>query len=233
MVEKKSIRLALFFLLAGLAYLRAGDTATFVDLGFSSDGKVYMFGQYGVQTRTYKPWAELYGVDIFQNDYVAGGRLSYTHEGQAIPGQDGSGAFFRLIGQHSALADRYGVNFLFQGPSLYLALDGAAGGGPETIEFRDFEQGSSYKATLISLVEGSGSKLRSAFSIAVERVGQNGVKQRYIAGNPEVKRALVPSYRIRRVIIDPRKHSLIFVIEFQKMGADGLDLRYMVEALHL
>ena len=51
----------------------AGDVASFVDKGFSEDGKYYVFGQYGKTDKKYQGWAEIYVVDIQENDYVDGG----------------------------------------------------------------------------------------------------------------------------------------------------------------
>ena len=50
----------------------AGDAAVFDDIGFSSDGKYYLFGQYGKTDKTYKAWAEIYTVDVAKNDFVKG-----------------------------------------------------------------------------------------------------------------------------------------------------------------
>ena len=43
---KKSLVCVLVAALS-LAYVFAGDVASFVDLGFTDDGKYYVFGQYG------------------------------------------------------------------------------------------------------------------------------------------------------------------------------------------
>jgi predicted secreted protein len=234
MSEKRLVFGMLLALTVGVSGLRAGDTASFVDLGFSPDGKIYMFGQYGVQSATLRPWADIFVIDVPQNSFVPGGRVSYIHDSPVIAGQDGSGALFRVISKNTALADRYGINFLLQGQPLYISVEniGAAASG-ETIEFRDFELGASYKASLVSLVEGSGSALKSSFYINLERTSREGAKKTYTAGSPQVKRPLISSYRIRKVMAAPRDGSLIFVIEMKKAGEEGFDLRYMVEALRL
>ncbi|MDR2743177.1 MAG: DUF2259 domain-containing protein [Treponema sp.] len=216
------------------ACLWAGDTATFVDLGFSPDGKTYAFGQYGIQARTLRPWADFYMVDVLKNDFVSGGRISYTHDVPVTAGQDGSGALYRLISRNAALTDRYGINFLLQGKVLYIAVDG--GESPDTgesFEFRDFEQGISYKASLIPSTEGSGASLTSSFYISLERTDRNGSKKSHTAGNPRIKRPLIQSYHIRKVMVPPGDGSVIFVIEMRKQGDTGRDIRYMVEALGL
>ena len=219
-------------LFLGVACLWAGDTATFVDLGFSPDGKTYMFAQYGVQSKTLKPWADLFVVDVPRNNFVSGGRISYVHDNSVVSGQDGSGALYRVIARNSAIAEKHHVDFCFQGQPLYIALDN----GDVTaipVEFRDFEIGANYRASLISNVEGSGTALKSAFYINVERTGRDGSKKTYTVGTPQLKRPLISSYRIRKVMIAPHDGSMIFVIEMRMQEGGTTNVRYMVEALRL
>ncbi|MDR3170466.1 MAG: DUF2259 domain-containing protein [Treponema sp.] len=212
----------------------AGDIASYVDLGFSPDGRIYMFAQYGVESKTLRPWADLFIVDVPRNNFVPGGRISYTHDYPVLAGQDGAGALFRLISRNTALAEQYGVTYLFQGQALYIALDEhQATPRGETIEFRDFETGASYKATLCPTVEGSGAQLKSSFYINLERTGLNGSKKTYTVGTPQLKRPLINSYHIKKVMIAPHDGSVIIVIEMRKQSDNGADIRYMVEALRL
>jgi predicted secreted protein len=226
----------IFFLSAVLIHcgagLWAGDTASFVDLGFSRDGTVYMFAQYGVVLSTLRPWAELYAVDVSRNDFVSGGKVSYNSPNPLNAGNDGIGAFYRIITQNSVLADRYGVDFLYQGQPLYIALD-AEGGSPqgERVDFRDFERGFSYQARLVPSTEGSGAGLKSSFYISLERSGPAGDRKSFTLGNPRVQRPLIATYKIKKVIASPLDNSLIFVIETRKQAANGYDIRYMVETL--
>ncbi|MDR0730136.1 MAG: DUF2259 domain-containing protein [Treponema sp.] len=214
------------------AALWAGDTASFVDLGFSRDGTVYMFAQYGVALSTLKPWAELYAVDVSRNDFVSGGKLSYSSASPLNAGNDGAGAFYRIMTQNSVLADRYGVDFLHQGHPLYIALDGEAGSPQgERVDFRDFERGFSYQARLVPSTEGSGAGLKSSFYIALERSGPAGDRKTFTVGNPGVQRARIATYKIKKIIASPLDNSLIFVIETRKQAANGYDIRYMIETL--
>jgi predicted secreted protein len=212
--------------------LWAGDSASFVDLGFSPDGSVYMFAQYGVQADVLKPWADLFVVDVGRNSFVSGGRISYTHDRPILAGQDGSGALYRLIAGNAGLADRYGISFPNQGQPLYIAMDGEDAVHGETVEFRDFESGVRYQASLVSSAEGSGPNLKSAFYIDLETISGGGRKT-YMVGDPEMRRDLISSYHIKKVIIDSRGGSIIFVIEMRKQTETGYDIRYMVEALRL
>jgi predicted secreted protein len=229
----------MFFLITALilvgSFLWAGDTAVFVDLGFSPDGRIYMFGQYGVQSGSLKPWADLYVVDVPANAFVPGGTISYTHDSPVIAGQDGSGALYRIVARNTALADRYNINFLHQGQPLYVSLEnGIIPPGGESVEFRDFEKGASFRAAITASTEGYGSSAKSSFYIALERSDRNGAVKSYVVGNPQIKRPNIVSYRIRKVMVAPRDGSIVFVIEKKKQNPDGsTDIRYMVETLRI
>ena len=60
----KKLLFGLIFAGLGAAFVAAGDAAVFDDIGFSADGKTYLFGQYGKTDVNYKPWAEIYTVDV-------------------------------------------------------------------------------------------------------------------------------------------------------------------------
>lgn len=230
MFHKKAIFAAALIVFLSVSGLPA-DTASFVDLGFSPDGKTYMFAQYGVETKTLKAWADLFVVDVTRNNFVNDGKLSFVNNSPVVFGQDGSGALYRLIAQNASLAERYRIDHCFQGQLLYVSLDPPAKSAP--IEFRDFETGSAYRAVLVSSVEGSGTTLKSSFYINVERTAQDGSKKTYTIGTPQLKRSLVASYCIHKVIVAPNDGSVIFVIEMRKLEGDSTNVRFMVEALRL
>ena len=226
-----------FLILIGLSVLcvsaiGAGDSASFVNLGFSPDGSIYMFAQYGVKSGVLRPWADIYVVDVAKNDFVSGGRISHTYDRPIDAGQDGMGMLYSLIAENAGLARRYGVNFPNQGQPLYIALDGDPAYAGEPIQFRDFVSGISYQASVIESVNGSGKDLRSSFYIRLEYLDE-GVEKVFVIGSPEIKRPLVSSYRIKKVLIDPSGSSLVFVIEMKRHAEDGYDIRYMVEVLRL
>ena len=231
MINRKALfALAAIFCL-NAAGIRAGDTASFVDLGFSPDGRTYMFAQYGVLANSLKPWADLFIVDVSRNNFVSDGKFSYVHDGPVVSGQDGSGALYRAIARSGPAAEKYQINYCFQGQPLYIAMDDA--GGAEHVEFRDFQSGASFRASMVSHAEGSGAALQSSFYINLERTARDGSKKNYTVGTPALKRPLVASYRIRKVMIAPRDGSMIMVIEMKKQEGGDSTIRYMVEALRL
>ena len=229
-VKKLSLAFA-GLLIAGISGLWAGDSASFVDLGFSPDGGIYMFAQYGVQSGILKPWADLFVVDVARNDFVSGGRISYTHDKPIDAGQDGTAALYRLLTEQAGLVERYEVSYPNQGQPLYIALSGDIAYEGKPIAFRDFISGISYKATLAETVSGSGENLRSSFYITLESVDSDGEAKTYTVGTPSLKRPLIESYRIKKVLVAPSGNSLIFVIEMKRSAAKGHDIRYMIEAL--
>ena len=229
-MSRKYLFLAALVLFIGSLW--AQDTAVFVDFGFSADGRTYSFGQYGVNADTLRPWAEFCIIDVASNSFVPGGRINYVHDSPVIAGNDGSGALYRVVSRNTALFDRYKIGYLLQGYPLYASLENGVISGIETIEFRNFKTGESYRATLTST--GFGSAAGSSFSINLERRNNDGSIKNFTAGNAAIKRPGIISYRIRKVLAAPNAGSLIFVIEMKKQNANGsVDIRYMAETLRL
>jgi len=227
---KRVFSIITVLLLAG-GVLWAGDSASFVDLGFSADGGIYMFAQYGVRSSNLRPWADLFVVDVEKNDFVRGGRISYIHDNPISAGQDGSGALHYIVMKNSSLAERHGVKFPNQGMPLYISLEGDPAYRGDTISFRDFSSGTLYRASLLETMTGTGENLRSSFYIYLECIYSDGGEKTFRVGTPEIQRHLISSYRIKQALISPDGKSLIFVIEMKRTGISGPDIRYMVEAI--
>jgi predicted secreted protein len=232
MLSKKTIFILFIILLTSVSALWAGDTAVFVDLGFSPDGRVYMFGQYGVLSPSLRPWADLYIVDVVSNSFVQNGRVSLTENTPIKAGQDGSGILHKLVSNNSGLTNRYGINFQNQGLPLYISRDENPPPRGERIDFRDFLSGKSYKAQLIPTITGSGQNARSQFYINLEVTSPSQYRT-YKVGSPTFTRQGIVQYNIKKVLIDANGGSVIFVIEMMRVTDNGYDVRYMVEALRL
>jgi predicted secreted protein len=227
---KKTELLICLILLMCVSAAWAGDSAVFVDLGFSPDGRTYMFGQYGVSLPSLKPWAELYIVDMATNTFVPNGRLSDAQNAPIKAGQDGSGILYQILANNAALTNRYRIDFQNQGQPLYISRDENPSAYGETIEFRDFVNGKSYTAQLIPAINGNGIYARSSFYIKLD-VRSNGATRSYTVGTSGFVRERILSYNIKKVLIDPSGTSLVFVIEMKRAVEGGHDIRYMVEAV--
>jgi predicted secreted protein len=228
---KKAILILSLIIMICVSSLWAGDSAVFVDLGFSPDGKTYMFGQYGVLSPSLKPWAEIYVVNMETNNYVQNGKITRTQDTAIKAGQDGSGILYQLLNSNSALVSRYNINFQNQGQPLYISRSENPPESGETIDFRDFISGKSYIARLIPVITGSGQDTRSSFYIDLEIRSQNGLTTKNSVGNPQIVRQKIASYNIKKVLIDAAGNSIVFVIEMKRIAENGFDTRYMVEVI--
>jgi predicted secreted protein len=235
-MERQKSRAAILILIVSVMSsppLHAGDVASFVDLGFSENGEIYMFAQYGVDEHTLRPWSELFIVDIARNDFVRGGRISYKHDKPVALGQDGQAALLRIISHNTEIIQKYRSNFMRQGIPLFISLEDIRNSNGQIIDFRDFEYGEYYSAALNPVVYGSGAGVRSSFYIRLNSRGRYGEKQARVIGAPGIKRPGVMTYSIKKVIVNPKRSAMIFVIEMTVVNGDGADIRYMVEALNL
>jgi len=228
---KRTFLVCSMLLLFNAAVLKAGDSAVFVDLGFSEDGSIYMFAQHGVRVDTLYPWADLFVVDVARNNFIPQGRVSYTHDKPIDAGQDGSGALYRLLIKNAGLVERYGLSYPNQGQPLYIALPGDPSYEGIAITFRDFEADISYRANVVEKINGSGKNVRSSFYITLESTSGDGKEKTFTIGTPQLERASIFSYRIKKVLVAPSGNSLIFVIEMKRYAENGHDIRYMIEAI--
>ena len=222
------------FSLFGISSLSAaGDSASFVDLGFSPDGKFYAFAQYGVNIETLKPWAELIIVDVEKNDYVPEGRIFYLHNTPITAGQDGSGILYKVMAEKLEQVTSYGIRYSNQGQPLYIALAGDPAFEGHEISFRDFISNVRYKAKLNETVRGRDERASSSFLISLDVMDGDKLIKKVNVGTPQINRRLIYSNRICRVLISPEGNSIIFVIEMKQYNKGGHNIRYMIEAVRL
>lgn len=207
----------------------AGDIATFVNLGFSTDSDTFMFCEYGIDSRTSKPFAGLYVVDVDKNEFVPGGAIERSFDVEIQPGQDGSGAFYTALGDNVGLVERYEIRHLLQGRLVYLLVNGAV---PKShIEFRDFNTGNRYEINLVQMAIGEGKDVRAAFHIQLSVFRPNGDVDAHTIGLPGYYRKGVGTYRIKQVVLSPDERSVVFVVEKEYVSDRGKTIRYMVETV--
>jgi predicted secreted protein len=214
-------------LFSGVLY--AGDVASFANLGFSADGRYFMFAQYGIQEESSFPYVDLFVVDVTANEFVDGGVIKKTYSKAAEPGFIGEGALYTIIGDSAALKGKYGVDHLETGRILYLLVDGEE--PKEDLDFRDFVSGIRYKVNLQQNVYGSNENVRSSFYIDLTVIAKNGTAKYYRVGLPNYQRRGIKSYRIKQVLLSPDGKSLVFLIEREEVDKSGSNIRYMVETV--
>jgi len=230
---KKSIFIGLLF--AGLcSFVSAGDVASFVDKGFTEDGKYYVFGTYGKTDKNFQGWAEIYQVDIFENDYVDAGVFK-TKPSAVTAGKNGKEVYESL----EAKSFYYYKDVKTKTADIdhvFYILDDVNKSGTDPIQFKDYRSGEadsqySYKIQLVPTINGSGKNVKSSFYIDVEKKDAEGnLVSRYKVGSPDIVRKGVSNYKIERIFCDPSGKNIIFVIEKMLQDETGVSIRYMVEA---
>ncbi len=222
-----SRRLALIgalILLAARA-VPAGDVAQFVNLGFSGDGKYFMFGQFGVAETTSAAWADTFIVDVRANAFVSRGIQKFTGSQPVDPGSNGLGALLNALSAGYARTKQLRIDHLVSGRLLYVLLDGAQ--APDTLEFRDFQSGRSYKVSLAQTPSADGGG--ASFGIAVTVTDKDGKARAFTAGDPSFTRPGVKAYHIKQIVLSPDGGSLVFVVQKEEKDTRGSNIRYMVE----
>ena len=229
-MRKTSFLVGILMLMAVIPLL-AGDIASFVNLGFSEDSSVFMFGQYGILNGSQKPYADIYAVDVKKNSFVKDGVFEQLYADEIEPGQDGSGAFYNLLHTAVPIVEKYKVDHLSTGRLVYILIDGDK--PKDRIEFRDFVRGNSYVLTLVQQQFGSGKDVSSSFHINLAVTSRSGRTRTYTLGIPDYRRKQVLSYRIKGVFFSPAEDGLVVIVEKAMWDEEGRNIRYMVESTPL
>lgn len=214
-----------------LGSLFGGDTARFVNLGFSANGAYFMFAQHGYQAATGRVYSDLYIVDVQRNIFTPGSVIHGEFESVIEPGQSSDGALFSLLEDTVEQRKRYGITYLEKGRPLYIRIsESEEEDNPENLEFRDFEMDMKYKVDLVQSVEGEGVAQQSKFHISLKIEYKNGVIKNFTVGHPDYVRKGIGSYSINRILLSPDESSLVFIIS--KTDSD-LNVRYMIETVKI
>lgn len=230
----KKLFLSILFLTFMISGLIAGDVATFVDKGFSEDGKYYIFGQYGRTDKKYQGWAEIYNVDIAENDYVDGG-VFRTKPSAVTADKSGSEVYQALEAKSYYYFKNIKTKVATPENILYVC-DDENKTGSDKIVFKDFrnddiENADTYTVQLVSTIINSGKNVKSSFYILVEKKDKNGnVILTKKVGSPNIVRKGISNYKIERIMCDESEKNLIFVVEKIQEDDTGISIRYMVEA---
>lgn len=228
-IVKRVLLICLLLLVAVVGF--AGDIASFQNLGFSENGRYFVFGQYGVLEGSLKLYAELYAVDVRANRFVPNGTRTAEYDEKLEPGNNGIGALFTLFRSSDALIRQYDINHMKTGRLLYILVNGDE---PKShLEFRDFSTGRSYTIDLIQMRSGSDDSVSSSFHVNLAVREKNGSQKYYTVGLPNYRRTGVLQYKIRRILLSPDGTSLVFVVEKEEVNDSGVNVRYMVETVNI
>ena len=214
--------------------LFAGDVAVFDDIGFSEDGKTYLFGQYGTTDKTFRGFAEIYAVDIESNTFITNG-IYRTNATEATAGKSGSTVYDELKKKNSTWLSSWKASPAEISEVLYIRQYNSKNAEDEIV-VRDFEHSTAdnttqYTFKLVPYKEGKGASVYSSFYINVEKKDGSGkVLKKFVAGSPDVKRRGISGYAIEKIMCD--KTATKFVIVVEKISEEenaAPSVRYMVE----
>lgn len=224
-MRKSLILLSLYALFSFSVY--AGDVANFVNLGFSPDGKKFAFGQHGIKDGTYEAYAEIYLLDIENNNFLPNG-IFKTSPTKNTYGADSKSTFLALLNRAQPYLTRQNISQSFQGRPLYSQTD--ENKNDKTLLFRDFETNDEY--TVIMYMEKKGN-MEASFFITADIIKPNGAKIKKQIGRPEYSRKGVKAYSIKKVLIDNTNSAIVFIIEKKEHDKTGDSIRYMAEVMPL
>lgn len=215
----------------------AGDAAFFEDIGFSEDGSIYVFGQYGKTDKDFQAWAEIYTVNVQKNDFVK--NENYKLEPQASTvSLSGKKAWEKLCENTEWKLSKYKLEAT--SPENFIYINENEKKNPEEeIVFKDYDASTKensvyYHIRLCPTYEGKGSKVKSSFYINLDLVDVDGnTIMHHKVGTPSVKRQGVIGYRIVKIFTDKSEKSLVFVVEKTLEDEKGTSIRYMVETIRL
>lgn len=230
----KKILFVTVFIFSIFANSFAGDSAVFVDEGFSSDGKVYVFGQYGVTDKNFQGWAELFTVDIEKNDYIDG-EFYRIKPSSVTKNKKGKDLYADLVGKSYFDLKKYDLKNIGPDKVLYIR-ESEQKNSTDEIFFKDFVSSVSndqafYSVKLVPTVKGSGINVKSSFYIDLVKKDENGnILASQVIGNPQIERKGVKSYKIERILSSQNGKSIVFIIEKTCEDKTGINIRFMVEA---
>ncbi len=226
---KRALGFCLLLFLTGSVF--AGDIASFQNLGFSDDGRYFMFGQYGVFEDSLKHYSQIYIVDVRANRFVPGGALDAVYEEQLEPGQSGIGALFTLYQDAEGLVSKYSLDHMITGRLLYILINGRE---PKAhLEFQDFVAGKRYKVDLLQSTFGSDENVSASFHINLSVTNKDGTQNNFTVGLPDYRREGVRRYQIRQILLAPDDTSVVFIVEKEENAETAVNVRYMVETVQV
>jgi predicted secreted protein len=225
MAKRFALAWALVAILSTTAF--AGDVAQFVNLGFSPDSRYFMFGQYGILEKGSTAWANSWIVDVPANDFAPKTARQFTSTKPVEPGASPLGALLNVVCDGTAATKQHRVDHLLTGRLLYILVDGAE--AADSLEFRDFPSGRSYKIALAQSPSDGG----ASFGITISVTRKDGTENTIKAGNPGIKRSGVKAYHIKQIILAPDGVSLVFLVQKEEQDTSGYNIRYMVETVRV
>ena len=214
-------RLILTLFVAG--HLWAGDTATFLSVGCSEDFRYYAFAQYGVQDGSGFPYAELYIVDVAENNFVPNGVVKHVWKEEDLA--QGIHVLLNTRAATDSILSAYHISERFQMRPVVAPAD-----SQRTAVRWQNKDGEIIHVSMHQESRGEPAQYSSeaAFSLhlaAPQDTLTIGQKSRF--------RDHIVRYDIDRVLTNEKQTAYLFVLRMAQIGFEGPSIRFMVETVML
>lgn len=215
-----------------LLSLYAGDRAEFVNLGFSSDGDLFMYGQYGVNSLNDGMFADLKVVELQTDTLRSDLGQSRLYRCMIYPEQTGREALYESLKEYATdKGSLVTIDHLSTGRLLYKQIPGEK--SDEGIMFRDFSSGIDYSIAVTQRSAGEGSEIKSSLVLSVYQDMDIGEDKRYSVGMMTGYMPGISGFQIKQVLLSPDSRFLLIVVQYEQYREDGNDVRYMVRSVEL
>ncbi|QEN04850.1 DUF2259 domain-containing protein [Thiospirochaeta perfilievii] len=225
-------KLSIIILIINLStFMFAGDVSTFMNLGFSPDGKYFLFGEYGIVSDYQKAYSNMWLVDVKKNSFVSGGVFSGEYKTVIEPGESAIGGLLKLLNEAQKKVEAYKIDFLEQGRPLYVRINDD--NNVDKLKFRDFVTGLEYEFVMDKKIREQGSNKYSSFGISLKTTDKSGKVKSYKLGNPAYERKSVIDYKIERILHSSTGDNIVVVLSKYILDGENTIIRYMVETISL
>ncbi len=226
---KKLSILLIFISMTSIMF--AGDVSNFMNLGFSADGKYFLFGEYGIVADYQKAYSNMWLVDVKNNSFVSGGVFSGEYKTVIEPGESSIGGLLKLLREGEKKISKYKIDHLEQGRPLYVRIND--NDNVDLLNFRDFITGLTYEFKMVKSSRKDGNTNYSSFGISLKTTDKNGKVKSYKLGNPKYERKDVVDYKIERILHSSTSSNVVVVISKYISDGENINIRYMVETISL
>ncbi|MBP5251913.1 MAG: DUF2259 domain-containing protein [Treponema sp.] len=213
----------------------AGDSAAFEDLGFSQDGRTYVFAQYGKTDKKFQAWAEIYTVDVEKNEFVKNEvyKLEPSKKTSEISGKR---AIDELKEKSLWKYSKYNLKPNSASNIIYIRENEQKDAESEIVfqsfDEKDKEGGIFYHVKVCPEINGKDTSVKSKFYISLKKVREDGTELgSWKVGTPALSRRGISSYTIDKIYLSDDLRSLVIVVQKTLEDDTGTSIRYMVETL--
>ncbi len=214
-------RLILTLFVAG--HLWAGDAATFLSVGCSEDFRYYAFAQYGVQDGSGFPYAELYIVDVPENNFVPSGVVKHLWKEEALA--QGIHVLLNTRAATDSILSAYHISELFQMRHVVPPADSER----TAVKWQNKDGETIY----VSMQQESRGDPAQYSSEAAFSLHMTAPQDTLAIGKINRFRDYIVRYDIDRVLANEKQTAFVFVLRMTQIGFEGPSIRYMVETVML